>query len=94
MVTEALWNNANVLVDDENPGDFNQALMELGATVCTPKNPNCSSCPISDHCLAFSEVQQHIEGTKNKLMNIKPENSFSDIEDCTSGKGVTEFILI
>ena len=60
--------------------------MELGATVCTPKNPNCSSCPLSDHCLAFEEVKQHQEGNKNKLMSIKSENCSSDIEDCISGE--------
>lgn len=84
IVTEALWHNANALVDDETPGDFNQAVMELGATVCTPKNPNCSSCPLSDHCLAFEEVKQLQEENKNKLMSIKSENWTSDIEDCIS----------
>lgn len=36
------------------PADFNQATMELGATVCTPKNPKCSECPIAMSCAAFS----------------------------------------
>jgi len=35
---------------EENPGDFNQALMELGATVCTPKNPLCLLCPLTNSC--------------------------------------------
>ena len=34
-------------------GDFNQALMDLGATICTPANPSCESCPVSHHCLAW-----------------------------------------
>lgn len=42
------------LVDPLRPGDFNQALMELGATVCTPLNPSCSSCPASEFCHALS----------------------------------------
>ena len=33
-------------------GDFAQALMDLGATICTPRNPKCASCPLTDHCLA------------------------------------------
>ena len=33
-------------------GTFNQAIMELGALVCTPRNPNCNQCPLEDHCLA------------------------------------------
>jgi A/G-specific adenine glycosylase len=42
------------LVDPLRPGDFNQALMELGATVCTPLNPSCSSCPATEFCHALS----------------------------------------
>ncbi|MGA9883845.1 MAG: A/G-specific adenine glycosylase [Candidatus Acidiferrales bacterium] len=34
------------------PGDWNQALMELGETICTPQNPRCTECPIAEHCLA------------------------------------------
>jgi len=47
-----LWKLAAELVPDQSPGDFNQGLMELGATVCTPKSPSCQSCPVSDHCFA------------------------------------------
>ena len=36
-----------------NPGDFNQALMELGALLCTPKRPNCTKCPITKYCNAY-----------------------------------------
>ena len=38
------------LVDEKRPGDFNQAMMELGATVCLPRNPQCGACPISECC--------------------------------------------
>jgi len=38
------------LVDPTRPGDFNQALMELGAMVCTPRNPQCLTCPLTSHC--------------------------------------------
>lgn len=40
------------LVDPERPGDFNQALMELGATVCTPRSPDCPVCPVAEGCRA------------------------------------------
>ena len=42
-------------LDASDPGGFNQALMELGATVCLPKNPLCLLCPISSECRAFAE---------------------------------------
>ena len=41
------------LVDPKRPGDFNQALMELGATVCTPRAPLCGECPLDSICLAL-----------------------------------------
>jgi len=40
-----------------NPGDFNQAVMELGATVCTPSNPDCGSCPLQTDCKAWNTAQ-------------------------------------
>lgn len=42
------------LLDPRRPGDFNEALMELGATVCTPKSPRCGACPVAAHCRARS----------------------------------------
>ncbi len=41
------------LLPQGRPGDFNEALMELGATVCTPKRPTCQRCPLSAYCLAY-----------------------------------------
>ena len=48
-----LWTQAETLLDPTRPGDWNQALMELGATVCLPKSPRCPECPVSAHCDAF-----------------------------------------
>ena len=47
-----LWQLADTLVPNKNAGDFNQGLMELGATVCTPTKPQCSACPLEGICLA------------------------------------------
>lgn len=47
---EKLWSLAASLLPDKNPGDFNQALMELGATICFPSNPKCSCCPVQKNC--------------------------------------------
>jgi A/G-specific adenine glycosylase len=49
-----LRERAAALVDPERPGDFNQALMELGATVCTPRAPRCDACPLRGECAARS----------------------------------------
>ena len=52
--TKRLWERATRLVSGERPGDLNQAVMELGATVCTPKNPRCEACPLSADCQALA----------------------------------------
>lgn len=52
-VKKAVNDLAGELLDRQNPGDYNQALMELGATVCTPRSPDCGSCPLQAGCVAF-----------------------------------------
>jgi A/G-specific adenine glycosylase len=47
-----LWDEAAALARGPRPGDLNQALMELGATVCTPRAPRCASCPLARGCVA------------------------------------------
>lgn len=46
------WEWAGRVLDTERPGDWNQALMELGATVCTPSKPRCDDCPLETSCAA------------------------------------------
>ena len=53
-----LWDFAERLVPDAEPGRFNQAAMELGGTVCTVKEPACERCPVSAHCAAFAAGRQ------------------------------------
>ena len=48
-----LWALAGALVEGERPGDWNQALMELGATVCRPEQPTCLLCPLRSRCVAL-----------------------------------------
>lgn len=52
-----LWDVAGALVPENHPGDFNQALMELGALICTPKRPACHACPLRSECVAHKEGQ-------------------------------------
>jgi len=51
-VSKELWQYAEKLLPKKNPGDFNQALMELGARICLPKKPLCLFCPLQEHCEA------------------------------------------
>ncbi|XP_053286176.1 adenine DNA glycosylase isoform X2 [Pleuronectes platessa] len=83
-VTEALWDLANTLVDPDRPGDFNQAMMELGARVCTPKGAVCSQCPVQSHCHSYRKVHVKQEQNSKKLLGKLGGNTSSlpDIEDC------------
>jgi A/G-specific adenine glycosylase len=50
----AVWARAASLVVSDRPGDFNQALMELGSLVCTPAAPRCPDCPVKTECQAWA----------------------------------------
>jgi len=52
----ATWENAQDLLDRERPGDANQAMMELGATVCLPREPKCLLCPVSELCATRGDL--------------------------------------
>jgi A/G-specific adenine glycosylase len=56
LAGEAFWLTAQRLLDRERPGDFNQAMMELGATVCTPRAPACLTCPVVADCALRGEL--------------------------------------
>ncbi|MCC6796867.1 MAG: A/G-specific adenine glycosylase [Candidatus Hydrogenedentes bacterium] len=66
---EQLWEIAAALVPARDPGDFNQAMMELGARVCTPKVPLCVDCPVMKHCRARAvgvELQRPVRKQKKE----------------------------
>jgi A/G-specific adenine glycosylase len=54
-VVRRLWEEAGALAAGSEPGSLNQALMELGATLCTPRAPRCSACPVANRCVARRE---------------------------------------
>lgn len=59
--TRQLWQFSEALLDPKQPRDFNQALMDLGATVCTPRHPACHQCPWLSWCQAYTlNLQSHL----------------------------------
>jgi len=56
LAREQLWVTAEKLLDRARPGDFNQAMMELGATVCTPRSPACLTCPVIELCRTRGDI--------------------------------------
>jgi len=55
----------------DRPGDFNQALMELGATACSPRNPRCGDCPVAEFCCAVGQQRQNELPVKKQKMPVK-----------------------
>ncbi|MGI9074492.1 MAG: A/G-specific adenine glycosylase [Bryobacteraceae bacterium] len=64
---------ANRLLDRDQPGAFNQAMMELGATICLPKNPQCLICPVLDLCQARHRGRENDLPVKRKRQESAQE---------------------
>jgi A/G-specific adenine glycosylase len=62
---------ANTLIPKDHPGEFNQAIMEFGATHCTPRNPKCDECPFAKLCDAFQSDLVDLLPVKTKLKKRK-----------------------
>jgi A/G-specific adenine glycosylase len=71
LVRKQLWKLAQDLLVHEKPGDFNQALMELGATVCTPRQPKCAQCPWKGKCLAKKANIQELLPEKGVRLSLR-----------------------
>lgn len=63
---------AQTFLNYHQPGTHNQALMELGALVCTPRNPNCHICPLKTQCYAFAQKHTSKIPVKKPARPIKP----------------------
>jgi A/G-specific adenine glycosylase len=73
-----LWSIAESLVPAERPGDFNQALMQLGQRICLPNAPRCAECPVRTHCQACAR------GTQSQRPH-KPQKSAVPHYDVAAG---------
>lgn len=72
------WLTAEELLDRERPGDFNQAMMELGATVCTPRRPACLACPVVELCATRGEMAGSVKAARQKKREIHYALDFRD----------------
>jgi A/G-specific adenine glycosylase len=71
-----MLNNLNqALVDKENPATYTQAIIELGATLCTKSKPDCENCPVNSGCMAFEKGLTNVIPFKSKL-KAKKEKKF------------------
>src|SRR5271170_1183172 len=69
---QELQRGADALLERSATGDWNQAMMELGATICTPRAPQCLVCPVMQHCAARKEgVQKEIPEKRKKRAAVR-----------------------
>ncbi len=61
-----IWVSANALLSRHRPGDFNQAMMELGATVCLPRSPKCPECPLEKWCRTRGAARRAMPGRRQR----------------------------
>lgn len=65
-----LWEIAEKQLPKKDAGDYNQALMDLGATICVPKNPRCLICPVMQLCQARQNGTQHLRPVKSPKKSV------------------------
>ena len=70
LAGEKLWKAAEEFLDRERPGDFNQAMMELGATVCKPRSPACLTCPVVELCATRGEMESAEKAARQQKREI------------------------
>jgi A/G-specific adenine glycosylase len=62
------------IIDQKRPGDFNQAMMDLGSAICTPTSPKCDQCPIQKYCLSYEKNTMTNFPVKSK--KLKPKDVY------------------
>lgn len=77
-----LWAFAESIVPARSPGEFNQALMELGSQVCRPNEPDCESCPLLTGCRASADGRQHEIPVAARKPEITPVIEFAVAIEC------------
>lgn len=80
-----LYDRALEWVPSERPGDYNQALMGLGALVCTPRNPDCARCPVSAFCRACENGTQLLRPVKPEKQAQKVMSVMVAVVYCADG---------
>jgi A/G-specific adenine glycosylase len=70
LSTPETWAHADSFLDRSRPGDFNQAMMELGATVCLPREPRCAICPVRKACVTQGEIPSPKQLPRQKKKEI------------------------
>ncbi len=90
-VMNELWKIAEKLVPQKRNRDYSQAMMDLGAMICTRSSPSCNTCPLQKHCIAFSQsTQLNYPGKKPKQATPKKSTIVLILKDKENGSLLLE----
>ena len=70
LAGETFWQTAEALLSRRRPGDFNQAMMELGALICLPRQPKCSVCPVFSLCATRGGLRVPVKSIRQRRRDI------------------------
>ncbi|MDA8563423.1 A/G-specific adenine glycosylase [Mariniblastus sp.] len=89
---KVLWKFSESILPSKRCGDFNQALMELGSEICTPKKPDCSRCPVSNDCPTF------VQSLQDQIPAAGKKTKFEDLHEAVvvvrKGQGTRTRFLV
>jgi A/G-specific adenine glycosylase len=86
------WQHAQALLAKSRPGDFNQAMMELGATVCVPREPRCPTCPVRKWCVTQGDLPRTEPPSRQKRKQIWCALEWRDGEGNGNGGGKVRLV--
>jgi A/G-specific adenine glycosylase len=86
LTKEQDWQQAQAMLAPSRPGDFNQAMMELGATVCVPGEPRCLMCPVRKYCVTQGELPREAPASPQKKRQIWCALQCSGVDGGTNAK--------
>ena len=84
---ERTWRAARELLSVQRPGDFNQAMMELGATVCLPRDPRCDRCPVHGWCAERASSSTRPAGIRTSSLKKRPAKRILNVGYALSTSG-------
>jgi A/G-specific adenine glycosylase len=92
LTTAQTWQHAQAFLSNSRPGDFNQGMMELGATVCVPRAPHCPMCPVRKWCVTRGEVPRSEPPSRQKKKQIWCVLEWRDGNGSGNGNGKVRLV--
>ncbi len=87
-IEQQLWQHAEAILPDQKFAEYTQAMMDLGATLCTRSKPSCIRCPVQTHCIAYDQQRQHELPTPKPSKKLPQREVIVSIVQDTSDQSI------